>query len=167
MTDGDLILSISRLRAEDRIPENIHSRITAHIHSKGQTSLNKWQINAIVRQVMANKTACSPHDLKTLDEAIRRKETNLPGSKLSPGRSSSQLSSQAKASRMPISTHHGIYNKRMTIGDTSASPLRNSGASAILNELNARKKGTTLAVSRTSLAQKNSLLPQQAYEPVL
>ena len=57
MTDGDLVLAISRLHPNERKPETVQSKITNFIHQKGQTSLNKWQISAIVRKTMGQNTA--------------------------------------------------------------------------------------------------------------
>ena len=82
---------ISRLSPEQRTPDLIHSRITEYFHRKGETSLNTWQINACVRQVMAKRVTVTHDDLINLESVIRRKETGLPGSKLSsPKNTSSQ-----------------------------------------------------------------------------
>lgn len=45
----------------------------------------KWQINSVVRQVMAERSQVTFDDIQTLEAEIRRKETGLPGSKVSLG----------------------------------------------------------------------------------
>ena len=79
----DLILMVARLPPEQRSPELVHSKITDYFQRKGETSLNKWQINACVRQVMNQRSTVTHDDLNNLEAVIRRKETGLPGSKLS------------------------------------------------------------------------------------
>ena len=82
-TPTDLVLEISRLNPNERNSNLIHSRITEYFYKQGRTSLNKWQINAVVRQVMAQRLSVNHEDIHNLEEQIRRKETKLPGSKLS------------------------------------------------------------------------------------
>ena len=83
LSPTDLILEISRLSPSERSSNLIHSRITEYFHKLGRSSLNKWQINAVVRQVMATRVSVTHEDIHNLEEHIRRKETKLPGSKLS------------------------------------------------------------------------------------
>ena len=68
MTPTDLILEISRLSPSERNSNLIHSRITEYFHKLGRTGLNKWQINAVVRQVMATRVSVTHEDLMNLEE---------------------------------------------------------------------------------------------------
>ena len=45
MTETDLVLAISRLRPDERTSDLVHSKVSDFFHRKGETSLNKWQIN--------------------------------------------------------------------------------------------------------------------------
>ena len=65
-TATDLVLDIQRLRPEDRNSDIVINRVTDYFHKKGETSLNKWQINAIVRQTMATRVSVSHDDLAML-----------------------------------------------------------------------------------------------------
>ena len=98
---------------ETRTSEQVHSRITDYFHRKGETSLNKWQINSIVRQVMAARVSVTNEDIMKLEDAIRRKETGLPGSKMSPKATSTKMASHFE--RHP--------NSRMNGGSNASSPL--------------------------------------------
>ena len=68
----------------------MQSRITDYFYTKGETSLNNWQINAIVRQVMVARVTVTHDDLKVLETLIRRKETGLPGANVSPTKGSAR-----------------------------------------------------------------------------
>ena len=83
-TAADLILEVSRMPVEHRSSDTVHNKVSEYFVRKGETSLNKWQINAIVRQVMAARVSVTTEDLNVLEEMIRRKETGLPGAKVSP-----------------------------------------------------------------------------------
>ena len=83
-TNTDLVLEISRLQPDQRSSDLIHSRITDFFHANGASSLNKWQINSVVRHVMAQRLSVTHDDLIELEKQIRLKETGLPGSKRSP-----------------------------------------------------------------------------------
>ena len=82
MSATDLILAVSRLLPEDRTPETVQNHISSFFLNKGETSMNKWQINSIVRQHMGTRLAVNHEDISTLNEIIRRKETGLPGTKV-------------------------------------------------------------------------------------
>ena len=53
--------------------------VSDYIHAKGRTSMNHWQINAIVRSVLTHRTMVSHDDLSKIEAEILRKETGLPG----------------------------------------------------------------------------------------
>jgi len=84
----ELVLMIGRLRPDERSSDLLHSKVTDFFHRKGSTSLNKWQINGVVRKVLTNRVALTHDDITALETEIRRKETGLPGSKMSPVSSS-------------------------------------------------------------------------------
>ena len=84
----ELVLQIGRLRPDERSSDLLHSKVTDFFHRKGSTSLNKWQINGVVRKVLVNRVALTHDDIASLEKEIRRKETGLPGSKMSPVSSS-------------------------------------------------------------------------------
>ena len=83
-TPTDIVLEISRLNPNERNSNLVHSRLTEYFFKQGRTGLNKWQINAVVRQVMASRVSVTHEDIHHLEQAIRLKETKQPGgSKLS------------------------------------------------------------------------------------
>jgi len=119
MTSNDLILTIGRLSSDRRRPDLIHSLVTDYFFDKGQTSLPKWQINSVVRSVLGEKTQVTHDDLHTLEAEIRRKETGLPGSKLSPG------------AFKKIDIRRGLANGLRASDATGGSPLASGGSSLI------------------------------------
>ena len=53
--------------------------VTDYLYAKGKTSLNKWQVNAVVRNVLAHRLAVNHNDIQKIEAEILRKETGLPG----------------------------------------------------------------------------------------
>ena len=151
---------MGRLRPEERSSEYLHSKVTDFFYRKGQTSLNKWQINQIVRNALSNRVALTHDDINTLEAEIRRKETGLPGSKMSPVSSSQiklrnnidiKMSGQMPkvknggSSPLAANAQRFVHHKQMSINDMSMSNqmVSNSGTinSSILQEFNQRQNG--------------------------
>ena len=50
MGPTEVILAVNRMNAEGYVsPEAVHSLVTDYMHSKARSSLQKWQINSVVR----------------------------------------------------------------------------------------------------------------------
>ena len=66
-TPTDIVLEISRLNPTERNSNLVHSRLTEYFFKQGRTGLNKWQINAVVRQVMATRVSVTHEDIHHLE----------------------------------------------------------------------------------------------------
>ena len=76
----DLVLAINRLNGEHRAThEAVTGMVSDFIANKGRTSMKRWQINAVVRSVLAHRTNVTHDDLSRIEAGILRKETGLPG----------------------------------------------------------------------------------------
>ena len=66
MTSTDLILEINRIPKGNLSSDIVHNRISEYFVNNGQSSLGKWQINAVVRQMMAGRVSVTHEDLQEL-----------------------------------------------------------------------------------------------------
>jgi len=68
MIATDVILAVNRMHTEgNSTAEAIHSLVTDYVIGKARSSLNKWQINAVVRAVLGSKTMVSHDDLQQVE----------------------------------------------------------------------------------------------------
>lgn len=82
MGPTDVILTVNQMNAEGPVSnEEVHQLVTDYIIGKNRSSLNKWQINSVVRKVLANRTMITHEDLQEVEKQILRKESGLPMSK--------------------------------------------------------------------------------------
>ena len=116
---------------------------------------------------MAARVSVTNEDILKLEDAIRRKETGLPGSKMSPKTSSTKMASRFE--RMP--------NSRMNGGSNASSPLamnaeralhhqkRASMGDMVLMEPSMEHRGVDSSLTKGLLTELNTRSVYNSVQP--